>query len=287
MDRSLLGVIAGTLTAILLTILAGINLLTVDIRLWFIPLGFILACLIIGVVGQLRVLHLVLISFIVYLGLMVFLALSATLFVGLGFDPLQLDAIVEAWNAFQTMVNTSVPFLSTLSSFATMLRDMAGGTSILAIFLEFFVAFLLIGIIGFVITGVSGHFTREPGLHVVSAPEPSIEVPPPAVPTTTPPLGADSAPAMATAPPAPVQTPPAMEAPPPMPAPPAVEEAPPPPPPKGGSPSAQAISSMKGKVSKHLKGTGQKVPSGQTRCPHCNATIIRGSQFCNACEKPI
>jgi hypothetical protein len=185
-----------------------------------------------------------------------------------------LDAIVEAWNAFQTMMNTSVPFLSTLSSFATMLRDMAGGTSILAIFLEFFVAFLLIGIIGFVITGVGGHFTRELGLHVVSAPEPSIEVPPPAVPATTPPVGADSAPAMAAAPPAPVQAPPTMEA-------------PPPPPPKGGSPSAQAISSMKGKVSKHLKGTGQKVPSGQTRCPHCNATIIRGSQYCNACEKPI
>ncbi|MHA2406524.1 MAG: hypothetical protein ACXACH_07210, partial [Candidatus Hermodarchaeia archaeon] len=172
----------------------------------------------------------------------------------------------------------------TLSSFATMLRDMAGGTSILAIFLEFFVAFLLIGIIGFVITGVGGHFTREPGLHVVSAPEPSIEVPPPAVPTT-PPLGADPAPTMAAAPPGPVQPPPAMEAPPPMPAPQPVEEVPPPP--KGGSPSAKAISSLKGKVSKHLKGTGQEVPKGQTRCPHCNATIIRGSQFCNACEKPI
>lgn len=288
MDRSLLAVIAGTLTAILFTLLAGINLLTVDIRLWFIPLGFIIACLIIGVVGQLRVLHLVLISFIVYLGLMVFLALSATLFAGLGFHPLHLDAIVDAWNAFRTMVDTSVPFLSTFTSLAIMLRDMAGGTSILAKFLEFFVAFLLIGIIGFIITGVSGRFTREPGLHVVSAPEPSIEVPPPAVPTTTPPLGADPAPAMAAPPPAAVQPPLAMEAPPPMPAPSAVEEAPPPPPPsKDGSPSAQAISSLKGKVTKHLKGTGQKVPSGQTRCPHCNATIIRGSTFCNACEKPI
>ena len=286
MDRSLLAVIAGTLTAILFTLLAGINLLTVDIRLWFIPLGFIIACLIIGVVGQLRVLHLVLISFILYLGLMVFLALSATLFVGLGFDPLQLDAIVEAWNAFRTIVDTSVPFLSTLTSIAIMLRDMAGGTSILAIFLEFFVAFLLIGIIGFIITGVSGHFTREPGLHVVSAPEPSIEVPPHAVPATTPPIGTEPAPAMAAAPPTAVQPPPAMEAPPPMPAPPAVEAAPPPPS-KGGSPSAQAISSLKGKVTKHLKGTGQRVPSGQTRCPHCNATIIRGSTFCNACEKPI
>jgi hypothetical protein len=71
-----------------------------------------------------------------------------------------------------------------------------------------------------------------------------------------------------------------------MPAPRAVEESPPPPP-KGGAPSAQAISSLKGKVKKHLKGTGRKAPTGQSRCPHCNATIIRGSRYCNACEKAI
>jgi hypothetical protein len=74
-----------------------------------------------------------------------------------------------------------------------------------------------------------------------------------------------------------------------MPAPAPIEEAPSPPPKvsKGGSPSAQAIAGLKGKVHKHLKGTGQKTPTGQSRCPHCKATIIRGSRFCNACEKAI
>ncbi len=280
MDRSLLAVLAGTITVVLFTLLAGLILLPVDIRMWFIPLGFILACLIIGVVGRFRVLHLLLLSFIIYLGLMVFLAIGGTLLVGVQFPPLHLDAIIEAWTVFQTFVNLYIPFLMVLSDLAAMLRTMTGGSSILAIFLEFFVASAFIGIIGLLLTGVTGFVTRDSGLYVVSAPEPTIEVPSPAIP---------AAPAVAPVPTDVGQPPqPMPDAPPPMPAPHAVEEASPPPPPsEGGSPSAKAISSLKGKVKKHLKGTGQKVPAGQSRCPHCNATIIRGSRFCNACEKAI
>jgi hypothetical protein len=274
MNRSLLAVLAGTITVILFTLLAGIILIDVAIRMWLIPLGFILACLIIGVVGRIRVLHLVLVSLIIYLGLMIFLAVTGTLLAGVQFPPLHLDAIILAWNEFQLFVNAVVPFLVILSDIAAMLRAMTGGTSILAIFLEFFVASLFIGIIGLLITGVSAYFTRDPGLHVVTTPEPTVEVPPPAEPTTTPPLGADLTPALEAVQSAAGQTPSAMP------------EAPTPPlPEKGGSDSAQAIAGLKGKVDKHLKGTGQKVPAGQSRCPHCNATIIRGSRFCNACEK--
>jgi hypothetical protein len=287
LDRSLISVLAGIFTVSLFTVIAGITLIDATIRMWLIPLGFILACLIIGVVGRLRVLHLLLISFLIYLGLMVFLAVSSTLG-SLGVPPLYLDAIVDSWNSFHSFVNTAIPFLSFLSIAAATLNALAGGSSVLAIFLELFVASLLIGIIGFVVTGIAGHLTREPGLYVATVPEPSAESPafseptaPPAAPVpSTPPVAPQSAPA----PP----VPPTVEAPP-MPAPRPVEEAPPQPPlpEKGGSPSAQAIAGLKGKVKKHLKGTGRKVPTGQSRCPHCNATIIRGSQFCNACQKEI
>jgi hypothetical protein len=171
-----------------------------------------------------------------------------------------------------------------------LLSAMTGGTSVLAIFLQFLVASLFIGFIGLLITGISGHFTRGPELYVATAPETSVEVPSYTEPTSQPSPGTDPTPAylptQSTPAPPPPASPSPMEAPPPMPAPRAVEEAPPPPP-KGGSPSAQAISSIKGKVKKHLKGTGRKAPTGQSRCPHCNATIIRGSHYCNACEKAI
>ncbi|MFX1565317.1 MAG: hypothetical protein ACFFCH_04945 [Promethearchaeota archaeon] len=289
MDRSLLAVIAGTLTVIIFTLFAGLMLLPLTIRMWFIPLGFILACILIGVIGRFRVLHLVLMSFILYLGLMVFLAIAGTLLVGVEFPPLSVYEIVYAWNEFQLFVNNFIPFLSLLTDIAATLRAMTGGESLLAISLEFVVASAFIGFIGLLITGISGHVTRTSDLHVVSAPESSFEDSPIAEPPPQPALAIDTQPAYVPAQSAPVPPASAPEAPPPMPAPPAIEQVPPPPPlpSKGGSPSAQAIASLKGKVTKHLKGTGSKAPSGQSRCPHCNATIIKGSRYCNACEKAI
>jgi hypothetical protein len=286
MNRSLLAVIAGTVTVIGFTLLAGLILLASAIRMWLIPLGFIIACIIIGVIGRLRVLHLVLMSFILYLGLMVFLALAGTLLVGVQLPPLFVNEIVGAWNEFQLFVNNFIPFLSLLSDIAATLRALTGGDSILAISLEFVVASAFIGFIGLLLTGISGHVTRPSGLYVATAPEPSIEAPPIAEPTPQSTLAIDTQPAYVPTQSAPAPPASVPEAPP-MPAPRPVEEAPPPPPSKGGSPSAQAISSLKGKVKKHLKGTGKKAPTGQSRCPHCNATIIRGSRYCNACEKAI
>ncbi|MFX1508786.1 MAG: hypothetical protein ACFFBR_00635 [Promethearchaeota archaeon] len=287
MDRSLLAVIAGTLIVIVFTLLAGLLLLPSAIRIWLIPLGFILACIIIGVIGRLRVLHLILMSFIIYLGLMVFLAIAGTLLVGVQFPPLFVNEIVDAWNIFQGIINDFVPFLSILSDVAATLRAITGGESILAIFFEFVVASSFIGFIGLLVTGISGHVTRTSDLHVVTAPEPAVEAPPIAEPAPPSTLAVDTQPAYvpSQSPSVPLASVP--EAPPPMPAPPAIEEAPPPPPPssKGGSPSAKAIASLKGKVTKHLKGTGTKAPTGQSRCPHCNATVIHGSRYCNACEK--
>ncbi len=287
MDRSLTAVLSGVVTLIFLIILAGLTLVPLSIAIWLPFLGFVLCCLIIGVVGRLRVLHLMLISFLVYIGLMAFLAINATLLTGITLGPLSLLQIQQAWTAFQGLVNL-IPYLSLLSELAAMLRAILGD-SLLAIFIEFIVASMLIAFVGLFITGVSGYLTRGPSLHVVAAPEPTFDLPD-AFPTTAPPAISESAPAMpavhtSTSP----ISPPTIEAPPPLPVPKPVEGTPPPKQqiPKGGAPSAQAISSLKGKVTKHLKGTGQKAPVGQSRCPHCNATVIRGSRFCNACEREI
>ncbi|MFX1403617.1 MAG: hypothetical protein ACFE9D_04000, partial [Promethearchaeota archaeon] len=281
----------GAISVIVFTLLAGVTLIPLSIRMWLIPLGFIIACLIVGIGGRIRVLHLLLISFLIYLGLMIFLALCSTLLIGVFLHPLSFYEISQAWDSFQFFVNSYIPFLTLFSDLAALLSAMTGGTSVLAIFLEFLVASLFIGFIGLLITGISGHFTREPGLYVATAPESAVDISSYTEPTSQPPLAVDAAPAYvpaqsSPAPPPPAPAPP-MEAPPPLPAPHPVEQAPPPPPSKGGSPSAQAISSLKGKVTKHLKGTGRQAPTGQSRCPHCNATIIHGSRYCNACEKEI
>ncbi len=283
MDRSLLAVLSGILSVTVFTLLAGLSMIPASIGMWLPFLGFILCCLVIGGLGRLRILHLILISLIFYMGLMGFLAVNGTLLFGFELGPLSMSQIQLAWTAFQNFTNT-LPILPLLSESASQIRVYLGD-SLLAIFLEFTVASAFIAVMGLLITGISGFATRGQPLHVVTAPEISLDDSMPSLPTSTSPV-AESAPALPAEPIASPSTPPqAMEAPLPMPAPQPIEDAPPPLPSEGGSPSAQAIASLKGKVTKHLKDTGQKVPAGQSRCPHCNATIIRGSQFCNACKK--
>ncbi len=284
MDRSPLAVLSGIIMLIVFIILTGLTFIPLEIAMWLPLTGFILCCLVIGIGGRYRVLHLLLFSFLIYLGFMIFLAANASLLTGTEFGPLSMDQIQAAWTAFQGFVNTYIPFLGALSGIAETLRIIAGGVSVIALFLEFAVASAFVGFIGLLVTGISGFFTRSPPLHVVTAPEAEVTAPEPAFTPVPAPHAESAIPAVQTSAP-PVTPPTAMEAPPPMPAPRAVEEAPPPS--KGSSPSAQAISGLKGKVKKHLKGTGQKAPAGQSRCPHCNATVIRGSRFCNACEKQI
>jgi hypothetical protein len=281
MDRSVFAVLFGIIFTIGCTLLAGLVYFPLNIAMWLPFVGFVLGCLIIGVVGRFRILHLLLLSFILYLGLMVFLAANASLWTSLEFWPLVFNQIQLAWSEFMVFVN-SIPFMPILSQQAATLRLMFGD-SILAVFLEFFVASMFVLFVGLLVTLIGGYFTRSSALHVVSAPEPPTEVPGPALPTTAPPMQ-ERAPAVPAAAPPTEYT--AMEAPPPpMPEPQPVEDAPPLP--KGGSPAAAAIAGLKGKATKHLKGTGQKAPAGQSRCPHCNATVIRGSRFCNACEREI
>jgi len=281
MSRSVFAVIFGIIFTIGFTLLAGLAYFPSNIAMWLPFVGFILGCLIIGVVGRFRILHLLLLSFIIYLGLMVFLAANASLWTSLVFEPLSFGRIQQAWSDFMGFMNT-IPFMLLLSQQAASLRLMFGD-SILAVFLEFVVASMFVLFVGLLVTLIGGYFTRSSTLHVVSAPEPPVEVSGLAVPTTAPPIQ-EPAPAVPAAAPPTEYT--ALEAlPPPMPEPQPVEDAPPLP--KGGNPAAAAIAGLKGKATKHLKGTGQKAPAGQSRCPHCNATVIRGSRFCNACEREI
>ena len=286
MSRSSAALLSGVFVVILFLILTGLTLIPLNIAMWLPLIGLILCSLILGWGGTHRLKHLLLYMFLIYMGFTLFLAINSTLLIGQVIGPLSFDQIHTAWTSFQTFVNT-IPFLPFLSNIALLIRTTLGD-SLLAIFLEFLVASMFSGFIVLLITGISGHLTRTDRVHVVTAPEAPLdvpEVPVPAPPPTTPtPTPAAPPPQPATSPTPPPPPPPAT-----MPAPAPVEVAPPPPQAvsKGGSPSAQAIAGLKGKVSKHLKGTGQKTPTGQSRCPHCNATIIRGSRFCNACEKAI
>ncbi|MFX1299621.1 MAG: hypothetical protein ACFFAL_03135 [Promethearchaeota archaeon] len=281
MGRSAFAVLIGIIFTFGLTLLAGLSYFPSNIAMWLPFVGFILGCLIIGVVGRFRILHLLLLSFVVYLGLMVFLAANVSLWTGLDFGLFSFGRIEQAWTDFMVFIG-SIPFMELFIQQAASLRLMFGD-SILSVFLEFVVASMFVLFIGLLVTLIGGYFTRSSALHVVSAPEPPAEVPGPAVPTTVPPIH-EPAPAIPAA--APPTEYPAMEAPPPpMPEPQPVEVAPPLP--SGANPAAAAIAGLKGKATKHLKGTGQKAPAGQSRCPHCNATVIRGSRFCNACEREI
>ena len=283
-NRNLAALLSGIFIIVLFVILTGLTLVPLNIAMWLPLIGLVLCSVIIGWGGTHRMRHLLLYSFFIYLGLMMFLAINSIFLIDQVFGPLSFNQIHDAWTNFQTFINI-IPFLPFLSSLALLIRTNLGD-SLMAIFVEFLVASLFSGFIVLLLTGISGRLTRSDKVHVVTAPEgpseflePPAPSPPPAAPTPTP----AAPPAQPAAPPSP-PPPPAT-----MPAPRPAEEAipPPQPVPKGGSPSAQAIAGLKGKVHKHLKGTGQKAPAGQSRCPHCNATVIRGSRFCNACEKPI
>lgn len=284
MNRNLAALLSGISVVIIFVILTGLALIPLNITMWLPLIGLVLCSLIIGWGGTHRVRHLLLYTFLIYLGLMMFLAINSVLLIDQVFGPLSFKQIHDSWTNFQNFINI-IPFLPFLSNLALLIRTTLGD-SLIAIFVEFLVASLFSGFIVLLFTGISGHLTRPDKVHVVTAPEAPIEFPEPPGPSPLPPALSPTPaapPAQPLAPPTP--PPPPTTPPPPRP----VEEAlpPPPPVPKGGSPSAQAIAGLKGKVHKHLKGTGQKVPAGQSRCPHCNATIIRGSRFCNACEKPI
>jgi len=282
-DRNLAALLSGIFVVVIFVIFTGLNLIPLNIAMWFPLVGLILSSLILGWGGTHRLKHLLLYTFLIYMGLMLFLAINSTLLVGQVFGPLSFDIIHDAWTSFQNFIN-AIPFLPFLSQIALLIRSTLGD-SLLAVFLEFLVASLFSGFLVLLITGISGHLTRSDRVHVVTAPEAPPEVPFPSPPPATPTPASVAPPPQPTASPTPLPPPPSAA----MPAPAPVDEALPQQQTisKGGSPSAQAIAGLKGKVHKHLKGTGQKTPTGQSRCPHCGATVIRGSRFCNACEKAI
>ena len=300
MGRSSLGVLAGILLVILFSLLAGwTTYIPSEIALWLPLIGFLSGCAVIGLVSRLRTAHTILVSFVVFISTVILLTFINMSWMGVFLGPIDLGAIYNAWIAFQTAVFSFIPLLYNFLDFATTLSNFATETLVQNIIYNL-VAFSFFGIMGLSISGIAAYATRPPGIHVVTAPEitpgvPSPEIQsmaPPSTPSSmemsAPPFASESqmspssdrtAPPSVSAPPPPsVQE---VSSPPSMPTPKPVEESLP----KGSTPSAQAIRTLKGKVKKHLKSSGHSVPTGQTRCPHCNATIIRGSRFCNACQR--
>ncbi|MDO8055825.1 MAG: hypothetical protein Q6361_03110, partial [Candidatus Hermodarchaeota archaeon] len=246
MDRNLAALLSGIFVVVIFVIFTGLNLIPLNIAMWFPLVGLILSSLILGWGGTHRLKHLLLYTFLIYMGLMLFLAINSTLLVGQVFGPLSFDIIHDAWTSFQNFIN-AIPFLPFLSQIALLIRSTLGD-SLLAVFLEFLVASLFSGFLVLLITGISGHLTRSDRVHVVTAPEAPPEVPFPSPPPATPTPASVAPPPQPTASPTPLPPPPSAA----MPAPAPVDEAPPQQQTisKGGSPSAQAIAGLKGKVHK-------------------------------------
>jgi hypothetical protein len=282
--RSSLTVVTAILLVTLLSLLAGCrSLVPLGIAIWLPLTGFLVGCVIMGVLSRLRAAHVILVALTLYIGAILLVTLIDFSWRSITLGPIELGAVADSWIVLPQAMFESIPLLQFLQNLALMASGWSAET-ILQRLIYNLVALSLFGVIGFILAGLAAFVGHRPSLYVVTAPE----VTGAESSTSAPTVGA-SAEATVSASPLNVSTPPArpVAAPPP---PTARKPSPPPAPaelPATPAPSAQAISTLKGKPTAHLKSTGQEVPAGQARCPFCHATIIPGSTFCNACQKQI
>jgi hypothetical protein len=266
-------VVTAILLVILLSLLAGWrSLVPLGIAIWLPLAGFLLGCIIMGVLSRLRVAHVILVALTIYIGAILLVTLIDFSWRSITLGPIELGAVADSWTWLPQALFESIPLLQFLQNLALMASGWSAET-ILQRLIYNLVVFSLFGVIGFVLAGLAAFVGHRPSLYVAAAPEVT---------------GAEPE-ATRGAPPLNVSTPPGrpVAAPPP---PTARKPSPPATPaelPASPAPSAKAISTLKGKATAHLKSTGQEVPAGQARCPFCHATIIPGSNFCNACQKQI
>ncbi|MFX1254205.1 MAG: hypothetical protein ACFFCZ_21515 [Promethearchaeota archaeon] len=309
--RQYLAVLGGTFVVIVFSLLA--SFLPLPIAMWLPLIGFLLGCIVIGAGGQFRVAQAVIIALAIYIGAIMLISLiefMSPLILG----PLNLGLIADAWMGFRdTIFNLILPlqFFSTLADIASaFILDTISHN-----FVYNLISFSFFAILGFLFAGLSAYimdrrsFYPRPTRPVSSKPvssEPSFSE---LMEREFQPAEQRSAPSTATMPPPPrttatqspsVPPPPRTTATqsPSVPPPPQTSFTPPPPARSRSrsskasssssfSPTAQAITREGGKAIKRLKSTGQKAPGGQSRCPYCNETIVRGSSFCNACQRKI
>lgn len=297
MGRGSLAVLAGGLLLLLFSLLSGLSIFPYEITIWLPLLGLIIAAIIIGAAGHMKASHTVAITAVLYICCMTLLTFIFMAWMDVPLGPFELSAIYNAWAGFLIFIYNLLPPLAVFHYLAAIASSFFTET-ILQYLVYNLVVYSFFAILTLLVAGLSAHFSGVPSVHVVTAPviteEPPFTSETPAV--TTPPLPSpapvtyaaempaapSSQPAIPSTPPPSMPTP-SPSSPPSMPAPSSAEVSMP----KDASPTAKAMASVKGDPTKRLKKSGQIVPTGQTRCPHCQATVIRGSRFCNACEKEI
>ncbi len=296
MGRGSLAIIGGALLVLLFSIISGLGVVPPAFVIWIPFIGLLLGGIVIGVAGKLSPLHAILATLGIYVCAIALLAFIGISWLDVQLGPINLGSIYYAWIGFQSFFFSSFPPLQFFNTLGAILSTPIT-ESIAQLFVENLILFSLFAIIASIAAALPAYYQRRTGIHVVTAPivtdDEVIEAPSPIGTPMAPPTAAEPQypPQVPAAPPSappqsPVSVPPSRSPPPVVPSMPEsrpVEQVPS----KGASPSAKAISSIKGDPLKKLKSSGKRAPTGQSRCPHCNATIIRGSRFCNACEKPI
>ncbi|MFX1533732.1 MAG: hypothetical protein ACFFDI_05815 [Promethearchaeota archaeon] len=277
---------------ILFSLLAGF--FDPSIAMWLPLIGFLLGCIIIGVTGQFRVAQAVIIALAIYIGAIMLVTLIAFMS-PLVLGPLNLGSVADAWINFRdTIFGWVLPL-----QFFSMLAEMASffiTDTISHDFVYNLISFSFFGLFGILLAGLPAYAIYRRSYYVAPTPKATRVTSETSFTELFEPADQRSAPSTETMPPPPQSTTSAQ--PPAVPPPPSSAFTPPPaarstPRPTRGSsttsasPTAQAIMREGGKGMKRLKSTGQKVPAGQSRCPYCNETIIRGSSFCNACNRKI
>ncbi|MFX0064958.1 MAG: hypothetical protein ACFFC7_22505 [Candidatus Hermodarchaeota archaeon] len=291
--RHYLAVLGGVFIVILSSLLAGI--FPLPIAMWLPLIGFLLGCIVVGAVGQFRVAQAVIIALVIYIGAIMLISL-AEFMSPLVLGPLDLGQIADAWIGFRDTIFGLIPLLQ----FFFVLADIASALILDTISHDFvynLVSFSFFALFGLLLAGLPAYAISRRSFYVPRTPkatsEPSFSE---LMEREFQPADRRSSPPTTTMPPPPPSTTSAQS--PAVPPPPQSTFTPPPPArptsrstrapaPSSSSPTAQAIMREGGKGMKRLKATGQKAPAGQSRCPYCNETIIRGSSFCNACQRKI
>jgi hypothetical protein len=272
MVRTSLAAVTAVLLVMLLSLLAGwYSVIPLGLAIWLPLVGFLAGCLVIGGLSRLRPAHVVLIALAIYVGATLVVTFIDLRWRDVVLGPIEFSAMVDAWKSLPLIVFGLIPPLQVFLGLAVLASGWAGETIVERLIFNL-VASVLFALIGFILAGLASFAVRRHSVYVVTAPE--VAAPEPSVETP-------GEPPSASVPSTPEEAvpPPPARAPPPPPTP---TELPPSP-----APSAQAIATLKGKATAHLKSTGQPVPAGQARCPFCHATIIPGSTYCNSCQKQI
>ncbi len=258
LGRVLKGVLVGAAIIIIFSLLAGWTTIFPKWAADWLPLiWFLVGCITITLVGGVRLFRALITTLAIYLSAIILITLIDFLWADIAFGPFQLGSVSSVWAANQAQILTWIPQLQFLDELAVIISNIVSETFIRNILFNL-VSYSFFAVLSMILAALASLTTRQ---------APVVSTMPPETSSSSPirsPLGA-------------AQTPPKMSMPPAQ-----SREGKMP---RTPAPSAKAIAELHGKPTKGLKSVDQTAPRGQSRCPHCNATVIIGSHFCNACQR--